>query len=97
TEALTGGHAAKPRTRSSVAQSYEAALRQLAKVGHPREAWVTPREHAARLSLPVADSFRELTELYYAAEWGARRDPVAEQRADELATTIKTTLRTMSR
>ncbi|HSN26242.1 MAG TPA: DUF4129 domain-containing protein, partial [Kofleriaceae bacterium] len=87
----------KPRTRSSVAQSYEAALRQLAKAGHGREAWVTPREHAARLELPVGDRFRELTELYYAAEWGGRRDPVAEQRAAELATAIKAELRTVSR
>jgi len=96
-EALTGGSAARPRTRSSVAQSYEAALRQLAKVGHGREPAVTPREHAARLQLPIGDRFRELTELYYAAEWGGRRDPVAEQRASELATAIKAELRAMPR
>jgi hypothetical protein len=35
----------------------------------------------------------ELTELYYAAEWGRRRDPAAEQRAAELAHRIRDALR----
>lgn len=94
---MTAGGAARPRTRSPIALAYEAAIRQLAKAGHGREPAVTPREHADRLTLPLGAQVRELTELYYAAEWGGRRDPVAERRADELATAIKSELRTMSR
>jgi hypothetical protein len=39
----------------------------------------------------------ELTELYYAAEWGRRRDPAAEQRAIALADEIRATLQAARR
>jgi hypothetical protein len=41
----------------------------------------------------AAGQVSELTELYYAAEWGRRRDPVAERRAGELAREIRAALR----
>jgi len=37
---------------------------------------------------------RELTELYYAAEWGGRVDAAAERRAAELAGSITSALAT---
>jgi len=97
---MTGGAAQRPRTRSPIAQVYEASLRQLAKAGHGREPATTPREHADRLTrtgAPAAPEVRELTELYYAAEWGGLRDPEAERRAAELAVAIKTHIRALPR
>ena len=97
---MTGGPAQRPRTRSPVAQAYEASLRLLAKAGHAKEPATTPREHADRLARtggPAAPEVRELTELYYAAEWGGLRDPEAERRAGELAIAIKTHLRALPR
>jgi protein-glutamine gamma-glutamyltransferase len=97
---MTGGAAPRPRTRSPIAQAYEASLRLLAKAGHAKEPATTPREHADRLSRtggPAAPEVRELTELYYAAEWGGRRDPEAERRAGELAIAIKAHLRALPR
>jgi hypothetical protein len=97
---MTGGPAHRPRTRSPIAQAYEASLRVLAKAGHAREAAATPREHAERLARtggPAAPEVRELTELYYAAEWGGLRDPEAERRASELEIAIKTHIRSLPR
>ena len=42
---------------------------------------------------PAAADLEELTELYYAAEWGGRRDAAAEQRAEALVAEIKAALR----
>ena len=42
------------------------------------------------------EGVRELTELYYAAEWGGRITPDAERRAHELADAIRTTLASMT-
>jgi len=38
---------------------------------------------------PGAAQVGELVELYYAAEWGGRRDPAAEDRALALAREIR--------
>ncbi|HEX8107392.1 MAG TPA: DUF4129 domain-containing protein, partial [Kofleriaceae bacterium] len=57
---------------------------------------VTPRELATQLvarGSGVAPQVGELTELYYAAEWGRRSDPAAEHRAGALASEIRATLR----
>jgi hypothetical protein len=62
----------------------------------PREAAVTPRELALRMADrgdAAAPQVGELTELYYAAEWGRRTGPAAAQRAVALADEIRATLR----
>jgi hypothetical protein len=38
---------------------------------------------------PGAMQLAELTELYYAAEWGQRSEPAAEERAVTLASEIR--------
>ena len=66
--------------------------KQLTKEGVVRDAALTPRELAARMeqrSEPGAAQVAELTELYYAAEWGQHRDPAAEDRASTLALEIR--------
>jgi hypothetical protein len=94
-----GGAAAqgrvKRRVRSPIAEVYDEVARALARAGVPREAAVTPRELAARMAERgdgVAGEVNELTELYYAAEWGHRRDPAAEQRAVALGLAIRASL-----
>jgi hypothetical protein len=85
----------RPRTRSPIAQIYDDVSRALARAGVPREAAVTPRELAQRMAARgdhAAHPVGELTELYYAAEWGRRRDPAAERRAGELAREIRAAL-----
>jgi hypothetical protein len=91
-----GARVHKPRARSSIAGVYDQVTKQLAKHGMRRDPGVTPRELADRAVAkgdPAAAALRELTELYYAAEWGGRRDPAAEQRASELAIAIRDSLR----
>ena len=85
---------ARPRTRSPIAAAYHRVAKQLAKHGLAREPGTTPQEHAARLATPFAADVRELTELYYAAEWGGRVDAAAERRAAELAGSITSALAT---
>jgi hypothetical protein len=80
------------RDRSAIARNYHATLRNLAKHGIAREPGVTPQELAARIQTTLGPPVRELTELYYAAEWGGKSDPAAERRADELAATIRASL-----
>ena len=80
------------RERSAIARTYHATLRQLANHGIARAPGVTPRELAARIQTDLGPPVRELTDLYYAAEWGGRSDPAAERRADELAAAIKASL-----
>jgi protein-glutamine gamma-glutamyltransferase len=91
----TAGGRARPRVRSPIAAIYDEVVRALAKSGVPREAAVTPRELAARMAERgdgIAPELGELTELYYAAEWGHRRDPAAEQRAVALGLAIRASL-----
>ena len=95
-----GGRASKPRSRSSIAAVYDQVVKQLAKHGTRREPGVTQRELANRVRArgePGAAELDELTELYYAAEWGGRRDPAAEERARQLAIAIQTAIRTAPR
>jgi protein-glutamine gamma-glutamyltransferase len=89
---LEAARRTRARARSAIARSYDRVVRLLAKHGITREPGVTPRELAARLTTPVGAPVRELTDLYYAAEWGGRITPDAERRADELAAAIRTTL-----
>ncbi|HEY5924796.1 MAG TPA: DUF3488 and transglutaminase-like domain-containing protein [Kofleriaceae bacterium] len=91
-----GARIVRPRARSPIAAAYDQVIKQLAKHGTHRDAGVTPRELAERAAAkgnPAATELRELTELYYAAEWGGRRDPAAEARASELALAIRKSLR----
>ena len=84
------------RTRSTVAAVYDAVGKQLAKHGAGRDAAETPREHANRLATrgdPWAPAVAQLTDLYYAAEWGARRDRAAEEQATALGKQIGAALR----
>jgi hypothetical protein len=83
------------RDRGPIGDVYHKISRVLAKAGFARTSSVTPRELAARMrnaGHAAADDVAELTELYYAAEWGARRDPTAEARAEALARKIRETL-----
>lgn len=92
---LMPGYRPRPRTRSAIAGIYDEVSRALARAGVPREAAVTPRELAAHMASRGDDAARqvgELTELYYAAEWGHRSDPTTEQRAAALAREIRATL-----
>ena len=86
----------RSRTRSTVAQIYDAVGKQLTKHGAARDAAETPREHARRLATrgdPWAPAVAQLTDLYYAAEWGQNRDPAAEQTAASLGKQINVALR----
>jgi transglutaminase-like putative cysteine protease len=91
-DAVTAARRARPRVRGGVAQVYDEVLRGLARAGVPREAAVTPRELAARLTArghAVAPQLGELTELYYAAQWGHRDEPAARDRAVALGREIQ--------
>ena len=81
----------RSRQRSSVAQVYDGVAKALTRAGFTRGSGETPRELATR-ELPGATQLAELVELYYAAEWGGRRDPVAEERAEALARGIREAL-----
>jgi hypothetical protein len=88
------------RTRSTVAEIYDAVGKQLGKRGAAREAAETPREHARRL-VTRGDAWgpavAALTDLYYAAEWGGKRDPAAEDAASTLAKQIQVSLKSLPR
>jgi transglutaminase-like putative cysteine protease len=97
---LTPGPRPRRRVRSPIAQIYDEVAHALAKAGVPREAAVTPQELALGMAARGAAAAREvgeLTELYYAAEWGHRRDPAAEARAAALADEIRATLQAVRR
>ncbi|HEY3806435.1 MAG TPA: DUF3488 and transglutaminase-like domain-containing protein [Kofleriaceae bacterium] len=81
-----------PRGRTSIGRVYDAVGRRLAKAGFARPPAQTPRELVARVPQAIADDVRELTELYYSAEWGGNIDPAAERRAAELAAAIRAAL-----
>jgi hypothetical protein len=91
-----GRNRQRARKRSPIGQIYEEVARALAKAGAPRDAAVTPRELADRLAARGAETapqLGELTDLYYAAEWGHHSDAAAEQRAHALADEIRGLLR----
>jgi hypothetical protein len=86
--------------RSTVAQTYDQAAKALHKAGILRDSATTPRELAVRMTErgdPAAAQLGELIELYYAAEWGGRRDPAAEERAMELLREIRSALEAAKR
>lgn len=96
TAALTTATRTTVRRRSSVAEVYDQVAKTLAKAGVVRAPATTPRELAARMAErgdPAAAEVRELTELYYAAEWGHRLDPVAEARAQDRAVALAVEIR----
>jgi transglutaminase-like putative cysteine protease len=84
------------RHRTPIAEVYSDVLRALARSGTPREVAVTPRELADRLTAKgaaAAPPLSELTDLYYAAEWGHHSDAASEHRAHALADEIRGLLR----
>jgi len=85
----------RARTRSTVSATYDQVAKLLARHGLARDGSETPKEHARRLAErghPVAAKVGRLTELYYEAEWGGRRDPAAEDAASALARDIRADL-----
>ncbi len=95
--ALEATARARRRQRSTVAEVYDRVMKQFGKAGVLRDVATTPRELAAALVKTghrAAPQLHELTELYYAAEWGARRDPAAQDiaRAAALAEEIRAAL-----
>src|SRR5262249_21893355 len=85
----SSGKPKKKAKRSPIGAAFDQAVEALARAGRAREPAATPRELAVKAALP---EMSELVELYYAAEWGGRRDPAAERRASELATAIRSLL-----
>jgi transglutaminase-like putative cysteine protease len=86
----------RPRKRSAMAAIYASATSRLARRGHGRDAAVTPREHAGGLAergVPGAAELVELTELYYAAEWGGTASAAELERARALEGAIEAALR----
>ncbi|HKE19507.1 MAG TPA: DUF3488 and transglutaminase-like domain-containing protein, partial [Kofleriaceae bacterium] len=88
------------RDRDPVAALYLGALRGLARRGWPRPPSATPREHARALSrggAPGAAALEELTELYYAAEYGDPSATRSREQARQLAAAIDQALRAAPR
>jgi hypothetical protein len=90
--ALAPNASGAPRRRTQIGRVYDAVGRRLAKAGFARSPAQTPRELADRVPTTIAGDVRELTELYYSAEWGGKLDPAAERRAGELADAIAAAL-----
>jgi transglutaminase-like putative cysteine protease len=93
-DALTGARPVR-RERSTVAGVYDQVQKALGKAGMIRDSHTTPKELAVRMTErddPGAAQVGELVDLYYAAEWGGRREPAAEERAQVLAREIKAAL-----
>jgi hypothetical protein len=86
---------ARPRHRGPIATAYSRVLHRMEKRGVPRAPSMTPRELArdvAARRLPWANAFGELTELYYAAQWGGAEGGDLEARARALAAEIEAAL-----
>ncbi len=85
----------RARKRDAIASLYLSVLARLAKAGHGRAPATTPREHAARLDrqgAPGGKALCELTELYYAAEYGDAASPELLARAEALRNLIEDAL-----
>lgn len=81
--------------RGELPALYNGVLDFLRKRGHPRPPARTPREHARALAaanVAGAAAFAELTEIYYAAEYGVPADDDALARARELRDAIRVEL-----
>lgn len=79
--------------RAELPALYNGVLDYLKKRGHARPTSRTPREHARALAAadaPGATELGELTEIYYAAEYGAPADDAALARARVLSDLIRT-------
>ena len=88
-----GAPTERARARSELAMLYDRAARRLAKRGYRRDPAITPRELARDLIARGIDGgpeLGELTELYYAAEWGGTATAAMLTRARELSTAIDT-------
>jgi transglutaminase-like putative cysteine protease len=86
----------RPRKRSAMAAIYASATARLARRGHARDAATTPREHAGSLAergVPGGAELVELTELYYAAEWGGAASATEIEQARALEGAIEAALR----
>jgi len=80
------------RRKSAMASLYASVLARLARHGLARSPATTPRELAADLvarGAPGAAELAELTELYYAAEWGGAASPEVLERAQRLRRAIE--------
>ncbi len=83
----------RPKARGPVAAIYTRVLHRLERKGFARAPAVTPRElarTAEERSLPYARQLTELTEIYYAAQWGGEDGLV--DRARTLAGEIEASL-----
>ncbi len=83
--------AERARTRTELAGLYDRAAKRLARRGYRREPATTPRELARSLVVRGVDGapeLVELTELYYAAEWGGTATEAMLARARALAAAI---------
>jgi hypothetical protein len=78
----------RPRRRRPVATIYQNVVEKLARRGLPRDPALTPREIARGWSQPGAAELSELTELYYAVEYGTRDEDSALPRARVLRDAI---------
>ena len=82
--------------RSPVVKLYKRALRLLERRGHHKHEAKTPREFALELEragVPGAKGVRQLTELYYSAEYG-EATPGSLARAEELLAALKVSFKT---
>jgi len=82
----------RPRHRSPIAGAYTRVLHHLERRGVARAPSTTPRELAREVAaqrLPWAAAFGELTEIYYAAQWGGAESGELEARARALAAEIE--------
>ena len=88
-----GAPTERARARSELAMLYDRAARRLAKRGYRRDPAITPRELARDLiarGIDGAPELGELTELYYAGEWGGTATAAMLTRARELSAAIET-------
>jgi hypothetical protein len=87
----------RDRRRRPIADLWNQVIGRLGKRGLVRDPALTPRELAQRWTSTGADELRELTELYYAVEYGSTDEAAALPRARTLRDTILTPPEGMSR
>lgn len=92
----SGASGTRRRDRDPIALAYQRAHRLLARRGFGKSEFETPREHARALresGAPGAQTLADITELYYAAEYGGRSDSQSRERAHELVGQLEDQLR----
>jgi hypothetical protein len=77
------------RRRRPVAEVWQQVIARLGKRGLARDPALTPRQLARRWTEPGSDELRELTELYYAVEYGGADEAAALPRARTLRDAIE--------